>query len=450
MLDNHAFGAVRRMLQDGDFFLPEHQKIYRAMRVLSENGSPIDTVLLLEVVDKSVSPAYLSVLADGLPRATNIEHYGRIVKQKSKLRAMMYMCERIQAEAQGQRPDIDTITKSLTELWFDDPNDVEMRWQSFGLLDFLQAEFPTCDHLIESMIPKSASVLIIAKPHHLKSWFTLALTIGASIRTDLLGALPVPKPVRTFLWTIEDPDKNTQQRTKWLVESKTFDDVNPECSRIRPRRAGSTNIMNEQIFQELLAETKNHNTELLILDVLRRFFPGDINAPRESSEFCEQLDRLRDLTGCALAVVHHENRKQAELMEASAGSFNLPAWANVVIRFSRKRQAKQISSVEIEVDNKLGPSMEPHRLILDLTSPKILRMEPVEEGMGVADMQARLADTWTVRDLSEALEIQKSGAYKRLEKMLTGGLVEKVKSGAQGKMGGLARYCFVQSTSLEE
>lgn len=458
LLDNHSFDVARRLLKDGHFMLPENQKIFRAMRELAEKQSPIDTVTLMEELDREKAleaaggVSYLSTLADGLPRSTNVEHYAKIVKEKSRLRELMSVCGAVQGAAQQKGANLEELVKQFRAAvdWSDYTAGEISIVQSFGLMDFLQAALPTSEHLIEGMIPKSASVLIIAKPHHLKSWFTLALTIGASVQTELLGVLPVRRPLRTFLWTVEDPAKDTQQRAKWLAESQTFSDVDPANIRIRPRAAGSTNLMNEQIFTELLTEVKEHKTDLLILDVLRRFFAGDINAPRESAEFCEQLDRLRDITGCALAIVHHENRKQAELMEASAGSFNMPAWANSVMRFSRKRQAKQISSVEIEVDNKLGPSMEPHRLILDLNSPKILRMESVEDGIGILEVQARLADTWTVRDLSEVLEIHRSGAYKRLDKMVASGVVEKIKSGTQGKTGGLARYCFVSATSVED
>ena len=36
---------------------------------------------------------YLSQLADGLPRITNVAHYAGIVKQKAQLRALIYECD---------------------------------------------------------------------------------------------------------------------------------------------------------------------------------------------------------------------------------------------------------------------------------------------------------------------------------------------------------------------
>ena len=54
--------------------------------------TPIDLVTLKEEltrageIDEVGGPAYLTSLVDGVPRSTNVEHYARIVKEKSALR----------------------------------------------------------------------------------------------------------------------------------------------------------------------------------------------------------------------------------------------------------------------------------------------------------------------------------------------------------------------------
>ena len=44
-------------------------------------------------------PAYITSLADGVPRSTNVEHYARIVKEKSTLRSLIFSANKILTEA---------------------------------------------------------------------------------------------------------------------------------------------------------------------------------------------------------------------------------------------------------------------------------------------------------------------------------------------------------------
>ncbi len=458
LLDNAALEPALHACQPNDFFLPQHRFLIRAFVEMAKAGTPIDTVTLMEYLAKreqleaAGGPAYLSQLADGLPRVTNVEHYGKIVAEKAALRAIAREAHDIGMKALAGDADIPLLQKQLaaasTAHVKANGNGAK---HSFGLLEFLAHEFPNPEHLIEGLIPRGGSALIVAMPHHLKSWFTVGLALGASVPGTLLGKLEVIKPVRSYLASIEDPGGTLQWRIQQLMKTGTFRDVNPALVKICPRTQGSYDIMDEQTFQWLCRDAKDHGSELVILDVLRRWFQGDINSPKESAALCEQFDRLRDITGAALLVVHHENRKEADLMRAAAGSFNIPGWANAVIQFKRKmQQGELISHVEIEVDNKLGKSLEPVRMTLDFSSDVLLRIEALEDSEAVTEIREKLGQEWTVRDLAEALDVHKANAYRRLKKLLSSGVVEKVKGGKRGRIGGLARYCFVEDASAAD
>jgi replicative DNA helicase len=53
--------------------------------------------------------AYISQLADGLPRVTNVEHYARIVKEKAVLRSLIHSAAAIQEQALAAGDEADTI-----------------------------------------------------------------------------------------------------------------------------------------------------------------------------------------------------------------------------------------------------------------------------------------------------------------------------------------------------
>src|ERR1700680_5143578 len=89
LLDNHALNTAVEKLRSEDFFLPQHRHIFDGMVQLGEKQQAIDTVTLMEDLSRTGrleaagGVPYLSQLADGLPRVTNVEHYARSVTEKA-------------------------------------------------------------------------------------------------------------------------------------------------------------------------------------------------------------------------------------------------------------------------------------------------------------------------------------------------------------------------------
>jgi replicative DNA helicase len=115
LLDNHSLNAAVEKLRSEDFFLPQHRQIFERMIQLAEKQQAIDVITLMEdltrrgELDSAGGVAYLSQLADGLPRATNVEHYARIVKEKAVLRNLAFSAAAIQEQALAGGDDADVI-----------------------------------------------------------------------------------------------------------------------------------------------------------------------------------------------------------------------------------------------------------------------------------------------------------------------------------------------------
>src|SRR5271155_5745950 len=115
LLDNHALNAAVERLRSEDFFLPQHRHIFERMVQLGEKQQAIDIVTLMEDLVRSGEleaaggVAYLSQLADGLPRVTNVDHYARIVKEKAILRSLIHSAAVIQEQALAAGDDADVI-----------------------------------------------------------------------------------------------------------------------------------------------------------------------------------------------------------------------------------------------------------------------------------------------------------------------------------------------------
>src|SRR6266699_2532435 len=115
LLDNHALNATLEKLKPEDFFHDHHRRIYQQMIVLGETQQAIDLVTLTDQLhrsgelESSGGHAYIAQLMDGVPHVTNVEHYARIVKEKSLLRGLIHATHAIQQQALEAEDDADAI-----------------------------------------------------------------------------------------------------------------------------------------------------------------------------------------------------------------------------------------------------------------------------------------------------------------------------------------------------
>ena len=115
LIDNNALNAAIEILKPEDFFHDHHRRIYQQMISLGETQQAIDLVTLTDQLhrsgelESSGGPAYIAQLMDGVPHVTNIEHYARIVKEKSLLRALIHATHSIQQQALEAEEDADAI-----------------------------------------------------------------------------------------------------------------------------------------------------------------------------------------------------------------------------------------------------------------------------------------------------------------------------------------------------
>jgi len=447
LLANDEAQTVRQKLQPEDFYFFHHKKLFQAMLAMHDTRQAIDLVTLTEFLTRTKQlenaggVAYVSQLMDGTPHVTNVAFYADIVKEKSRLRQIIRNSEEIQKKALEGAYTSDDLNQQI---------DAFARTQAIApangnghighnLMDFLQIDFPQPEHLVEGLIPKGEKIMIIAMPHRMKSWFTTSMALAATRAGTILGKLVVPKPVRTMLVQVEDSPGEVQKRLRALLGTSQFMDIDPDNLRIVDR----TEFQEFNAFwcERLVRQAIEWRADLIIFDVLRLLFitHGDINSSTDCGLFLQIIDKIRTETGAAVCLVHHENRKGAELMLASAGSWALPSWATSQIHFKKKTEEKGVTSVEIEVDNKASTGMDPMRMVLNFQTSMPVVLENLEEGTGFTEAMADLGSHWTLKDLMEVLQTTRSSANRRLRKWIEDGKVEKVSGGKKGR-GGQAVY----------
>ena len=110
LLDNHAFNEAAEHLGPQDFSLDAHRRIYTRVQELMESARPADLITLPEELsrhkelDAIGGVAYISGLLDGVPDRPSIEHYVRIVRDKSMLRGLINAANALPTASENALP----------------------------------------------------------------------------------------------------------------------------------------------------------------------------------------------------------------------------------------------------------------------------------------------------------------------------------------------------------
>ena len=95
LLSKYALQTALETLTDESFYLDKHVKIFDALKSLTAKDIPVDiTTLTTELKDKNTlneagGIEYLTEIIESTPTAANIEHYIKIVEEKSILRNLI-------------------------------------------------------------------------------------------------------------------------------------------------------------------------------------------------------------------------------------------------------------------------------------------------------------------------------------------------------------------------
>ncbi len=121
LVDPTTLCDLLEYVEEDDFSLDSHRKIFRCISESIETGNNVDIVTVAEALDrkKQLSSiggrAYLAGLSEGLPRKLSIEGYCRIVRDKAVLRGIISVADKANIRAVDQSEDAQVILEDLEE-----------------------------------------------------------------------------------------------------------------------------------------------------------------------------------------------------------------------------------------------------------------------------------------------------------------------------------------------
>jgi replicative DNA helicase len=208
VLDNGLVNQAIELLRPDDFYVRAHQHLFRAMISMSERGAEINPILLGEelrregALEQVGGIAFISELTYGLPHFTNIAHYAKVVKDKSMLRQLVKVANKITSEALEEEDEATLILDHAEQMIFALAD--ERTRQGFahvkpvadGILEKIQelggrgsvltgltTGFAELDKLTSGLQP-SDLIIVAARPSMGKTSLCLTLAQNAAIQAN--------------------------------------------------------------------------------------------------------------------------------------------------------------------------------------------------------------------------------------------------------------------------
>jgi replicative DNA helicase len=208
--DNVALHTVQLIVRPENFYFDAHQKIFQAIRELSEEGQPIDLVLLHDRLRKNKQledvggAAYLAELWESVPTGANAEYHAKLVRDAAMIRNLIHTGNEILRDAYDRTESADEMvaqaerkileiaragligdTKTLNEVVKEAFHRIDARAGKESLaLSGIPTGYVNLDN-ITAGLQNSELVIIAARPSVGKTAFALNLTRHVIIEEQL-------------------------------------------------------------------------------------------------------------------------------------------------------------------------------------------------------------------------------------------------------------------------
>ena len=248
---------------------------------------------------------------------------------------------------------------------------------AYHLHEFLaqaDTDDPAGDYLVFPIVPKKGAVLVYGLPKEVKSWLGVELAIDVASGRKAFGYFDVPRPAKTLYVQVEDSEALTRERIRLVAQERGLGRLVGQL-KVVPRCG--LNLMDKAWVLLLEQEIKKFKPELVVLDVFRRLFRGNVNEAEQTAGFFRVLDNLRDEYGCSIVLVHHarKNNESAAIQTMALGSVNITAWPEVLVYTSAKRKMGNATVADLQLEGKdLFP--DGLEIVVDSESDPVVRIQP--------------------------------------------------------------------------
>ncbi|HOJ49444.1 MAG TPA: replicative DNA helicase [Spirochaetota bacterium] len=287
----YSISEIADILTPEDFYSARHQVIFKNLIELYNNNQPIDILTLTEKLKTNNQleicggTSYIASLTTYVPTSANIKHYAKIVKNKSQLRALMDIANKIYQMATEDNDEVESIIdyaehlifsvaenrksgnlidiKSLLEKAIDI---IDARIRNKGVYTGIPTGFKDLDDITYGFHP-SDLIIIAARPSMGKTSF--ALNIAANMATKY------KKSVLIF---------SLEMSSEQLVQRILSSEARVDSVKIR------SGILQKSDWQNILRAVDNLNNSKIWIEATPALSYTEMRAIARRLKSKEQLD----------------------------------------------------------------------------------------------------------------------------------------------------------------
>lgn len=212
-LDNDALVDAREYIEAEDFAIERNRIIFRAMIDLIDQNQAVDTLTLVDYLETHQNlslvggAAYLTELALNTPTSENVAYYAQIVKEKSDLRKIIQVSQRLANESYLQVKSVDDILESAEQALMDVSennrkqdikkindviyqvlDDIQYRFENDDEITGLSTGYPLLDKMTTGLHPDEL-IIIAARPAVGKTAFALNIAQNVAVKSQKAVAI---------------------------------------------------------------------------------------------------------------------------------------------------------------------------------------------------------------------------------------------------------------------
>ncbi|HTP51408.1 MAG TPA: AAA family ATPase [Anaeromyxobacteraceae bacterium] len=361
LIDERAFSLVRDRLSSNDFYLCAHQLIYAACAELSENGQPLDPVLVHQLLEgkgllgTAVPRDLPFALAKSLGTAANVEHYARTVIDLADVRRIQCAAQEVLSRGYQAGADVPSYlaesNRSLLAILERRPATTRLkeRIRPVGLswLDTRPAPLPCLLRYGDRGFLPRGLVGMVAGAGGLGKTFALVdLALAVATGGGWLGTFQSERPGRVLLLLGEEDQAEVRRRVYYAAQARGMDDRDREliASNLYALGMRGESVALIRSAHEVTAARGDmasiHDVEtdfardlrtileergpwdLVVLDPVSRLAASDTEIDNSAAtRFIECLERLARVPGAPfLMVAHHTSQSSRQTILAGGSS----------------------------------------------------------------------------------------------------------------------------------
>jgi DnaB helicase-like protein/AAA domain-containing protein/Homeodomain-like domain-containing protein len=332
VLDNEALKIAAANVGVEDFFLKENQRIFLSMLALAEVGKPIESLTLIDklqsegALDSAGGYAYIASLGDGMPKVSNVAHYAQIVKEKSRLRQIIHLTNKIQLDAIEGFSKPDELATQLENFGKQTLTTKDNPAVVVGFRSLLTLQMPPVEFVIEPLLTVGGTGMLFAWRGVGKSFVMTEMATQIALGAPKVWPWPISRAYRVlYIYgemhgsTIKDraiqlakghsllaqDDLLTKLETNFGLMSKDFQMLEGQPRNAKTWRPKISSARDRKIIEERIF---GGGYEVVILDNISTLWPasqeGESDMVSELQEWFVDLNQRR----VTIIFLHHAGK----------------------------------------------------------------------------------------------------------------------------------------------